>query len=144
MLAALDLAVETCRTFKFTRTPMKGRFRAWKNRYRMAERVDGKRTLRLIGKGMNLKDWLRAFGSPKSPLEGIALDIVERPSLRLLPAPGSEVEELEIGATGPGELQFVLISARRRATVKLSVEQARWLAGALKHWADRSETIPLH
>jgi hypothetical protein len=93
---------------------------------------------------MHLKDWFRAFRSPKPPLDRIALHIVERPSLRLVPAPGPEVKELEIGATGPGELQVVLVSARRTATVKLSVEQARWLAGALNHWADSSETIPLH
>ena len=93
---------------------------------------------------MHLKDWFRAFRSPKPPLDGISLHIVENPSLRLVPAPGPEVEELEIGATGPSELQFVLISARRRATVKLSAEQACWLAGALSHWADSSDAIPLH
>lgn len=93
---------------------------------------------------MHLKDWFRAFRSPKPPINGISLHVVESPGFRLVPAPRPEVEELEIGATGPGELQFVLISARRRATVKLSAEQARWLAGALIHWADSSDTIPLH
>jgi len=82
--------------------------------------------------------------STAQPLDGIALYIEDTPNLRLIPPPPSHVEQLEIGATGPGELQFVLISPRRRATVKLSVEQARWLAGALNHWADSSETIPLH
>lgn len=78
------------------------------------------------------------------PLNGIALHVEDTPNLRLIPPPPSHVEQLEIGATGPGELQFVLISPRRRATVKLSVEQARWLASALNHWADSSETINLH
>jgi len=54
------------------------------------------------------------------------------------------VEKLEIGAIGPSELQFVLVSRRRRVTVKLSAVQARWLAGALNHWADESETIARH
>lgn len=74
-------------------------------------------------------------------LPGIALEIVETPDWRLGTAPGSGVDELEIGATGHGQLQFVLISQRRRATIKLSAEQARWLAGALNHWATSSETI---
>jgi hypothetical protein len=91
-----------------------------------------------------IKHWLRAFRSLKSPLDGISLHVIESPNLRLVPAPGPEVEELEIGATAPGELQFVLISARRNAIVKLSAEQARWLAGALNHWADNSEVIPKH
>ena len=78
------------------------------------------------------------------PLEGISLHVQDTPSLRLFPPPPSHVEQLEIGAIGPGELQFLLISQRRRATVKLSIEQARWLAGALNHWSDSSETIPLH
>jgi hypothetical protein len=82
--------------------------------------------------------------SRAQPLEGISLHVEDTQKLRLTPPPPSHVEQLEIGATGPGELQFVLISSRRRATVKLSVEQARWLAGALNHWADRSETIALH
>ena len=78
------------------------------------------------------------------PLDGISLQVEDKPDLRLVPPPPPYVEQLEIGATGPGELQFVLISPRRRATVKLSAEQARWLASALNHWADSSETIPLH
>lgn len=83
--------------------------------------------------------------SPKvEPLPGISLHVQDTPNLRLLPPPATHVEQLEIGATGPGELQFVLIPARRRATLKLSAEQARWMAGALNHWADSSETIPLH
>lgn len=82
--------------------------------------------------------------SNAQPLEGISLHVEDTPNVKLIPPPPSHVEQLEIGATGPGELQFVLISPRRRATVKLSVEQARWLAGALKQWADSSETISLH
>ncbi len=82
--------------------------------------------------------------SNAQPLEGISLHVEDTPNVRLIPPPPSHVEQLEIGATGPGELQFVLISPRRRATVKLSIAQARWLADALNHWADSSETIPLH
>jgi hypothetical protein len=78
------------------------------------------------------------------PLEGISLLVEDTPNVRLVPPPPSHVERLEIGATGPGELQVVLMSVRRRATVKLSVEQARWMAEALNHWADSSETIPLN
>ena len=81
--------------------------------------------------------------SGSQPLGGISLHVEDTPNVRLIPPPPSHVEQVEIGATGPGELQFVLISPRRRATVKLSVEQARWLAGALNHWADSSETIAL-
>jgi hypothetical protein len=77
-------------------------------------------------------------------LEGISLFVEDTPNMRLVPPPPSHVERLEIGATGPGELQVVLMSVRRRATVKLSVEQARWMAEALNHWADSSETIPLN
>lgn len=77
-------------------------------------------------------------------LEGITLIVEDTPNLSLVPPPPSHVEALEIGAISPSELQFILISPRRRATVKLSVEQARWLAGALNHWADSAETIPLH
>ena len=88
--------------------------------------------------------WLKQpIGPNVEALPGISLHIEDRPNLRLL-SPPAHVEQLEIGATGPGELQFVLISARRRATLKLSAEQARWMAGALNHWADSSETIPLH
>ncbi len=92
-------------------------------------------------------EWLvRPVRAPSNaqPLDGISLYVEDTPNVRLVPPPPSHVEQLEIGATGPGELQFVLISRRRRATVKLSVQQARWLAGALNHWADSSEGIPLH
>jgi hypothetical protein len=96
---------------------------------------------------MTLGDKWRTFRSPKAaanePLRGISLKVEEKLSLRLGPDPGTAVEELEIGAIGPSELQFVLVSPRRRATVKLSAEQARWLAGALNHWAGESETIAL-
>jgi hypothetical protein len=78
------------------------------------------------------------------PLEGVSLHVEDRPNLRFASSLPPHVEQIEIGATSPGQLQFVLISARRRATVKLSAEQARWLAGALNHWADSSEAIPLH
>jgi hypothetical protein len=95
---------------------------------------------------MRILNWLRHFRphKPSEPLPGITLDIVEMPNLRFGPSPGADVEEIEIGSTGPGELQFVLISRRRRATVKLSAEQARLLAGALSYWADDSKTIPVH
>ena len=96
---------------------------------------------------MSLKDRWRTFRSAEvaanEPLPGISLRVEEKPAFRLGPDPGTSVEELEIGAIGPNELHFFLLSHRRRATVKLSAQQARWLAGALNHWADESETIPL-
>nr|WP_319233189.1 hypothetical protein [Sphingomonas sp.] len=55
----------------------------------------------------------------------------------------ASLDGLEIGATGPQRLQFVLDAEGRRVTVKLSAEEARWLAHALTHWADDSETIGL-
>ncbi len=48
---------------------------------------------------------------------------------------------MEIGATGPQTLQFVVAAHGRRVTMKLTAEEARWLAYALTHWADSSETI---
>lgn len=78
------------------------------------------------------------------PLDGISLHIENKPKLRRAWSTSPHAEQLEIGATGPGELQFVLISSERRATLKLSADQARWLAGALNHWADSSEAIALH
>lgn len=53
----------------------------------------------------------------------------------------ASLDGLEIGATGPGRLQFVLGVEGRRITVPLRAEEARWLASALNHWADGSETI---
>lgn len=55
----------------------------------------------------------------------------------------ASLDGLEIGATGPSKLQFVLEAQGRKVTVKLTAEAARWLAYALTHWADSSETIPL-
>jgi hypothetical protein len=54
----------------------------------------------------------------------------------------ASLDGLEIGATGPNRLQFVLRAGRNKVTVKLSASEARWLASALEHWADSSETIP--
>lgn len=54
----------------------------------------------------------------------------------------ASLEGLEIGATGPNRLQFVLQAGRNNVTVKLTAAEARWLASALGHWADISETIP--
>jgi hypothetical protein len=54
----------------------------------------------------------------------------------------ASLEGLEIGATGPNRLQFVVRAGRSNVTVKLSAAEARWLASALKHWADSSEAIP--
>ena len=48
---------------------------------------------------------------------------------------------LEIGATGPKQLQLVLDAHGRKVTVKLTSEEARFLAHALTHGADSSETI---
>jgi len=49
---------------------------------------------------------------------------------------------MEIGATAPNRLQFVVDAEGRRVTLRLRADEARWLASALVHWADRSETIP--
>lgn len=53
----------------------------------------------------------------------------------------ASLDGLEIGATGPSKLQFVIDAEGRKVTVTLSAEEARWLAHALTHWADSSETI---
>ena len=53
----------------------------------------------------------------------------------------ASLEGLEIGATGPNRLQFVVRAGRKNVAVKLSAAEARWLASALEHWADNSETI---
>lgn len=52
------------------------------------------------------------------------------------------LDGMEIGATGPNHLQFVVDAEGRRVTVRLLADEARWLASALVHWADSSETIP--
>jgi hypothetical protein len=54
----------------------------------------------------------------------------------------ASLDRLEIGATGPSRLQFVLRAGRKNVTLKLSAAEARWLASALEHWADSSETFP--
>jgi hypothetical protein len=54
----------------------------------------------------------------------------------------ASLDGLEIGATGPNRLQFVVRARRANVTVKLSAAEARWLAQALEHWAASSETIP--
>ena len=54
----------------------------------------------------------------------------------------ASLEGLEIGATGPSRLQFVVRAGRKNVAVKLSAAEARWLASALEHWAESSETIP--
>lgn len=51
------------------------------------------------------------------------------------------LDGLEIGATGPSQLQFVVDAEGRRVIVRLRADEARWLASALVHWADSSETI---
>ena len=56
----------------------------------------------------------------------------------------TSIDGLEIGATGPGTLQFVLETDGPKVTVKLTSDEARWLAHALGHWADSSETIQKH
>ena len=53
----------------------------------------------------------------------------------------ASLDGLEIGATGPQQFQFVLQADNRRVAVKLTAAEARWLAYALNHWADQSDTI---
>ena len=52
------------------------------------------------------------------------------------------LDGLEIGATGPNRLQFVVTAEGRRVAIKLTADEARWLAYALTRWAESSETIP--
>ena len=54
----------------------------------------------------------------------------------------ASLEGLEIGATGPNRLQFVVRGGSKNVAVKLSADEARWLASALEHRADSSETLP--
>jgi len=53
----------------------------------------------------------------------------------------ASLDGLEIGATGPRRLQFVVRTDGRNVTVKLSADEARWLASALEYWAAESEAI---
>jgi hypothetical protein len=94
---------------------------------------------------MALKDWWRPRRRTNSnpPIVGVAVE-VEAVRWALWNRPNPHIEALEIGATNPEALQFVLISSSRRVKVTLSAQQARWLAGALVHWADVSENIPVH
>jgi len=54
------------------------------------------------------------------------------------------LDGLEIGATGPGTIHFVLSANGHLVTTKLTAAEARWLASALEHWAASSETIAAH
>lgn len=51
------------------------------------------------------------------------------------------LDGFEIGATGPGTLQFVLRPKGYEVTAKLTADEARWVASALVHWADESGNI---
>ena len=53
----------------------------------------------------------------------------------------ASLDGLEIGATGPQTLQVVLRADRHKITLKLTAEEARWLASALNRWADSSAQI---
>jgi len=44
-------------------------------------------------------------------------------------------DELEIGATGPRKLQFVLREGKQTAVVQLTSDGARALIHSLDHWA---------
>lgn len=48
---------------------------------------------------------------------------------------------LEIGATGPSVLQFVVETEAGSVTVRLTADEAPWLAHALQHWATVSDSI---
>jgi hypothetical protein len=96
---------------------------------------------------MNIWKWRSAkqkAGTASQPLPGIELQIEEPFSIRFGPDQNSVVEKLEIGATAPGHLQCVWIAPHRRVTLRLSADQARWLATALNHWADSADKIPQH
>ena len=51
----------------------------------------------------------------------------------------ADINGLQIGATGIGTLQFEVFPDDVSVTVKLTAEEARWLAWALGYWADVSE-----
>jgi hypothetical protein len=53
----------------------------------------------------------------------------------------ASLDGLEIGATAPKQLQFVLNAEGRTITVRLTAEEARFLAQALTYWAESSESI---
>ena len=48
---------------------------------------------------------------------------------------------LEIGATAPQNLQVVLQAGQNTVTLKMTADEAEFLASALNHWADRSRQI---
>ena len=54
------------------------------------------------------------------------------------------IHGMEIGATGPSMLRIVLNPESQRVACRMTAEEARWLAMALNHWADDSDTIPLN
>jgi hypothetical protein len=53
----------------------------------------------------------------------------------------TSLDGLEIGAIGPNELKIVLKAEVHRITLKLTGNEARWLAEALTHWAESSARI---
>jgi len=48
---------------------------------------------------------------------------------------------IEIGATAPNNLQIVLQAGHTRVKIKMTAEEAKWLASALNHWAGVSELM---
>lgn len=53
----------------------------------------------------------------------------------------ASLDGLEIGATAPQKLQIVLQADQHRVRLKLTADEAQWLASSLNHWADVSRQI---
>ena len=53
----------------------------------------------------------------------------------------ASLDGLEIGAISPENLQVVFQADGHCITLKLTADEARWLASALNHWADQSRLI---
>lgn len=51
---------------------------------------------------------------------------------------------VEIGATGPAMLQAVFLNDSHRVILKLTADEANFLASVLRHWADQSKLLASH
>ncbi len=51
------------------------------------------------------------------------------------------ISGIEIGATALNRLQIVVQAGHTGVRLKMTAEEAKWLASALHHWAKVSETM---
>jgi hypothetical protein len=51
------------------------------------------------------------------------------------------ISGIEIGATAPNKLQIIVQAGHTSVRLKMTADEARWLASALHHWAMVSETM---